>query len=380
MNNTKRILILTASAGYGHRSAADSIIHALQEQNSQHAIEIFDTWSLLPGWQHWVYTKGYVLAGRLTPNFYRWLYQKIVNNPAFLKRIKKGFVKNARDLKKFTKRFNPDVVVATHAHGAGIAHHLKDRFGQNFKLIYAYTDYHAHNLLRYDAVDLYCLPAESVARDLNTLGVSHERLAVTGVPVRQEFGARIKQSEARRQLGLDPSRFTILLMRGGHAIGANWMGQVLKLIHQNKLAANVIAVTGTNEGLEDRLNRIVSKYSSLAPATSAQVVGFSKEIPIFLAAADVYVGKPGGLSLSEALTTGRPLIVGKGMPGTEDGNLTFIQKEKIGFHAETPQEVIKHLRYLSDNKEALRVYKKRARRLGQPYAAQTIAKNIDGIV
>ncbi|MFC1632791.1 glycosyltransferase [Patescibacteria group bacterium] len=380
MNTPKRILVLTASAGYGHRSAANSIIDALKEENPNYEIEIFDTWSLLPAWQHWIYTKGYVLAGRLTPDFYRFVYRTIVNSPRHLKSVKNGFLKNARGLNKYTKRFNPDVVVATHAHGAGIAHHLKEHFKHDFKLVYAYTDYHAHNLLRYDAVDLYCLPAESVADELNALGVPRENIAVTGVPVRREFGAYIKQSDARKQLGIDPGRFTVLLMRGGHAIGSSWMSQVLKLAHQKQLAVNIIAVTGTNEILEDRLNRLVSKYSPAAHNTSVQVVGFSKDIPLFLAAADVYVGKPGGLSLSEALTVGRPLIVDSGMPGTEDGNLEFVKREKIGLKAENPRDVINHLRYFSDNKDKLKEYKKRAHRLGQPQAAQNIAKNIDGII
>ena len=46
---------------------------------------------------------------------------------------------------------------------------------------------------------------------------------------------------------------------------------------------------------------------------------------IYLRAADIVVGKPGGISVAEALACGRPLLATRSLGGQEGFNIDFLR-------------------------------------------------------
>ena len=78
-------------------------------------------------------------------------------------------------------------------------------------------------------------------------------------------------------------------------------------------------VCGRNEALQGRTNRDVKKLTRRS-AVSFTLLGFTTEMDELMAAADLYVGKPGGLTTSEALSKGLPMVVINPIPGQEERN------------------------------------------------------------
>ena len=81
------------------------------------------------------------------------------------------------------------------------------------------TDFDVHALWVHSHVDRYCVANEEVAFRLADRGVPRERISVTGIPVMPQFSAPLDRAICARELGLEPEKFTVLMMAGGAGVG-----------------------------------------------------------------------------------------------------------------------------------------------------------------
>jgi len=133
---------------------------------------------------------------------------------------------------------------------------------------------------------------------------------VTGIPVAGRFRAELDRAAARRQLGLDARAPVVLIMGGGWGLGVAEMARSALATSIPGLA--VLAVCGAN----------ACAYDALAGESPARLrtFGFVEDVAPLIAAADLVVSKPGGVTTSETLALGRPLLLTRGLPGHEDRN------------------------------------------------------------
>ena len=107
-----------------------------------------------------------------------------------------------------------------------------------------------------------------------------------------------------------------------------------------------------------------------------QLIGFSDQIPRYMAAADLIVGKPGGLTTSEALAAGLPFAVVNPYPLQEESNATYLLEHGVGFRIE-PLTVfnykVKH--FLQDVTKRQNM-QRLALALAQPDAAHKIIQSV----
>jgi processive 1,2-diacylglycerol beta-glucosyltransferase len=274
-----------------------------------------------------------------------------------------------RSLVRIVEREAPDAVVCTHFLPVEA---LSPRRGQGRLRVPLYcviTDFTAHPLWAYPHVDRYFVASDSVADELHGHGVPRERIEVTGIPVDPRFARPIGHAAACERFGLDPGRPTVLVMGGGSGVGP--MADLARRLAALAAAPQVVVVCGTNARLQREVNALPE-----ARAGRVHALGFTTQVDALLEAAEIVVSKAGGLTCSEALVKGTPLIVFRPTPGQEVRNAQYLEAGGAAVHAPTAESVAATAaRWLGDPAERSRVHES-ALRLARPHAAEVIAAHV----
>ena len=181
---------------------------------------------------------------------------------------------------------------------------------------------------------------------------------------------RLKDNQdARRELELDPdpSRLTVLIMSGGFGWGP--VEQALEVVLSLPERVQAAVICGRNEGLRRKLAHRVRGMED-----RIKISGFTDRVDLFMAAADVMVGKSGGLTTSEAMARGLPMIVFRPIPGQEERNCDFLQETGAGVRVYDYEEL--HFRLMSYlmHPEHLEVMRAAAGRIGRPKSSHDVAR------
>lgn len=263
-------------------------------------------------------------------------------------------------------RYDPDVVVATQMYPAALLAHLKKK--QHFKHIPSVgviTDFGLHTAWVRPQTDFYCVACDELADALMEEGVSRSRIRTTGIPLMPAFRHLPEEQAARRQLGLDVNRRTVLVTGGQYGIGIVKPVAGLLCSHPGYQ----ILVTSSASARETRkLRDLESQYPN-----QLQVFGWVEDMSTLLCAADVVVGKPGGLSVSETLACGRPFLATCSLGGQERHNVEYLRRYGMGDLIDLEQLPSVLERLFSPGGD-LAYIKRRAYRLGKRDGAAKIAQ------
>jgi processive 1,2-diacylglycerol beta-glucosyltransferase len=192
---------------------------------------------------------------------------------------------------------------------------------------------------------------------------------VIGIPVRRAFASEANGGALRSRslagLGLDPGRFTVLMMVGAEG-SPRALASVARLVEMD-IEAQVVVVCGHNHGLRREVERLRSRVSLRA-------LGFVEHVADLMRSADVLVTKAGGLTLAEAFCCGVPVVVYDVLPGQEAGNLEYVRRQGAAIHASSPRRLPRIVAELFAEPPRRAQLAARGRRLAQPDAAeQTVA-------
>jgi processive 1,2-diacylglycerol beta-glucosyltransferase len=263
----------------------------------------------------------------------------------------------------FLDEFEPDAVISTFPVAGGVVADIKE----NRPLVSAtvVTDYGVHRTWLHPATDLYFVACKEVRDDLVVRGIPYERTVVSGIPIHERFSVPLEKPECRSELGL-ADRFTVLLTSI-----AGTPGDVKDLIAQMlRLGVQIAAVAGHSERLKRRLEGAASGNELL------RVYGFVEDMHKMMKAADVIVGKAGGLTVSESLAMGLPLIIYNPVPGQEIYNVDFIVNYGAGLLSRDEEDVVEKVRFLSAHPGRLAQMAANAATIGTPSAAQTVCERV----
>jgi processive 1,2-diacylglycerol beta-glucosyltransferase len=218
------------------------------------------------------------------------------------------------------------------------------------------TDYAAHAVWAEPGIDAYCVAPGPAKEQLVRHGVPRERIRTTGIPVRGAFG-RVSPVTHRSD-----SPLRVLVTSGAFGVGP--VGRVLCSFARVR-DVELTIVCGDNAALERRVRALCATC-----APSARVIGFEPDMPSRFAEADVVVGKPGGLTASECLAAGRPLVMVGAVPGQETRNQEFLEQADaaIALRPEQVGPTLAALRAVG----ALEPMARRARQIGRPWAADRV--------
>lgn len=370
-----RIAIVACTGGAGHLRAAQALVATAQQQRLKAEVASWDVLSFTPPWFRTLYAGSYLEAVNRAPEIWGYLYERTERHPHHNPALIRAFDRINYDAYwRALKEFQPDAIVCTHfLPYLSIAPRLaKDR---RRPLIAAVTtDFDVHRLWIDPAVDRYYVFHEESRFLLAAKGVATERIAVAGIPVMPEFSSRVRAATARHTLGLHPLRRTVLVVAGGFGMGkivdiAKAAAEALGSIRNQR--SNLVVVCGRNEAALNRVRRL-----SPRPNVDLRAVGFVDNMHEWMDAADLLVSKSGGLTSSEALAKGLPMLIVDPIPGQESRNADLIVEHGAGWKASS----LDHLRYklgqVLCDPGVLRKAARQASRLGRPRAAETILHDV----
>mgnify|MGYP006293777995 CR=1 FL=1 len=366
MTQTRRVLILTADAGLGHRSAAKAIAKALTQQHGD-AIEVHitnplqdeDVPSLLQEAQ-----SDYDRVVRESPRLYRAGFE-MVDTPAMASVMQRVIAAAVNDVVRDLRHTHaPHVIVSTYPSYQG----LLDTQSLEAPYVVVITDLTTiHHAWFHPKIDLCIVPTEAGQRRALKAEVPAEHIEIIGIPVDPTLAESRDRRALRTELGWDPDATTLLAVGGKRVIG---LEEVLQVLNHAGFPLQLALVAGNNDNLYRRLQETQWHQPT-------RVYGFVDNMPELLHASDAILCKAGGLIVSEALAAGLPLLLVNALPGQERGNAEFVIEGGAGVLLDGPMDVLETLtHWLADGERVLTNLSLRARELGTPEAAIEIAHRV----
>jgi processive 1,2-diacylglycerol beta-glucosyltransferase len=327
------VLLLSASTGNGHMSAARAVEEELTRRGHQAAtVDVLDHTGR--GFKNW-YRGGYETLVKRRPGLWGRLYR------ASDRRLLAFYFQTGLDLvfvgrmRRFFERERPDWAVCTHSLPQPTLARWRRRFP--FRLAVVMTDLYPQLMWLRGKPDRFFVPTEWTAAKLaQRLPSAAGKTTVTGIPVASAFRPATDRAAAREEAGLDPCLPTVLVTSGG--IGAGPVPSALQTLASRLERAQVVVVAGRNAELEARV-AAMSRTSPLRIEPRGHVA--TEDMARLMRACDVLVGKPGGLTTYEAMACGAPFVVYGPMviPGQEEANAAFLVESGIAVRAGDPEEL-----------------------------------------
>ena len=353
----KRILILTASYGEGHNSAARGIGQGLacvgaaaEVATHDLFIETYGAWnellrkSYLALINRWPRSWGYV---------YRWLDRKEQFEPDFRK-----FHRLRAHLRALLTKFKPDIVVSVFP---AYPYLLQQIVGcePGWRNIVVVTDSITVNAIWYRcSPDYFLVPNEESADVIRAAGIDSARVKVFGFPVSPRFA---QFREETREPGTNGRR-VVYMINPATLRAVELVRQLLQL------DIDLTVTVGRN----DKLDRAVRAAAGPRPI---QIFGWTDQLPQILCRSHVLIGKAGGATVQEAIAAACPMIINHIVSGQEEGNAQLIAENNAGAIARSNAEVVSQItRAFAHDAQEWREWKQNIGRLSRPRASLEIAE------
>jgi len=368
-----KVLILSASVGAGHVRAAQALETAFVRMAAAREVRHIDTLDFTNKAFRRVYAQSYIDMVNKMPEVLGWLYDHL-DKPWKNERLRLAFSKlNTRPFRKMLEQEQPDIAVCTHFLPEEIIAWLKAEGRMDCPLAVAVTDFDVHSMWLCRPVEHFFVALDETRVHMEELGIEPHRISVTGIPIDPVFAMRKDKIEMRRRHGLDPDRTTILLSAGGFGVGPieHLVTSLLKMRHP----AQVIAVCGRNEELKATLDSLVA---GLAPDATVRVrpIGYTTEMDEYMAASDILLGKPGGLTTSEALAKGLVFVIVNPIPGQEERNSDHLLEGGVAIRCNNLPVLAWKIDNLLDDPARFAAMQARAKALGRPDSAGQVVQRL----
>jgi processive 1,2-diacylglycerol beta-glucosyltransferase len=364
MSKPTRVLIVSASTGNGHLRAGEALKAAARVYQPNWRVEHLDVLTLAPRWLRLAYGGGFELlaarAPRVWGGIYRWS-----DGPAG-DRARWGAVAERtvfRSFRRLLMQGGWDLCLCTHFLPAQLA---AGRSGMPpFALVV--TDYSLHRYWTQPRVRRYFVPTDDFAAEVRAR-IPNSVVGVTGIPVDPAFEQPLAQADARRLMGLNPGRPVITLMGGGLGLGIE--ENLEQLLESGVDEAQILVICGRNASVRERLEQ-------RALPDRVHVVGFVSGIERIFSASDIVVTKPGGLTSSEAIAMGRPLLLTRPLPGHERANAAILERMGAAVFAESASQLREKVFEVFREPGRLAALTSGARAAGRPAAARSVLQHIE---
>jgi len=373
MKMKPRVLLLSATSGAGHVRAAQALEKALLARGDCE-VEHIDALQHVSRLFQRAYDKAYISMVRRAPELMGVLYER-TDQPWLHQRRRLALDRlNTGPMIRLLKRVQPDLCVATHFLPAEIIAWLIAKRKLRARNAIVVTDYDVHAMWLCRTVDRYYVAIEEAAEYLARIGVPREKLRVTGIPIDPLFAVPMNRSDARKQLGLDPNATVILISAGGYGIGP--VEQLVKDLLALQRPWEIVAVAGKSEKTRKHLEELAKQAGKLSTgAPRLCPVGFTTEMDKYMAAADLMVGKAGGLTTSEALARGLPMALIEPIPGQEGRNADHLLEAGAAIRCNNLPAASWKIAALLDDSAKFARMREAAKNLGRPSAAAAIAED-----
>jgi len=309
-----KVLVLSLPTGGGHLSTGKAIAKYMASRG--HEAKMIDVYKYINPLLSGGIEKGYLASTKFVPNMYGKCYRIAERSYSYDKFhiLKAANSIMTKKFAKYMRYYKPDAVIATHVLAAHLIDALDDDILQEVTTIGIITDYTIHPFWDETCLDYYITASELLTCQAAKKNIPLKKIKSFGIPIDQKFAVKIDKNEARNVIGIE-NKPTVLVMSGSMGFG-----KVLKHIKElDKLQMDfqMIVVCGNNKTLK-------RKVEELETSKKIYCYGFVDNVDVLMDASDCVITKPGGLTVSEGLAKGMPLILINPIPGQEDRNVEFL--------------------------------------------------------
>jgi len=355
-----KFLVLSASHGEGHNTAARNVRDAILSESPHAEVRVMDLFRVaLPHLNHWIQRCYSLAINRFT---FLW---KI----AFLAFDRKGTVEAALPFFEFVRRelnrqievLGPDIIVSTYPLYSFLIRRVREHSeAARVPLVTIVTDSTIVNSVwyRYPS-DAFVVADASTARVLSSRGVAFEKIHVLGFPVSLDFENIVPLPQST------PPPWKILFLPS------------TRVTHSLRVARLLLALPDIYLTiLSGKHPRVAETIRTRLNSERLRIFSWTEQVPRLLASHHLFIGKAGGAITQEAIAAQCPVVVSHFVPGQEEGNIRLIEGAKIGTLAARSVANVGDavFRAFSENAILWKFWKKNIAKVGYPSASRRIAK------
>ncbi len=371
----KKILIFYASFGGGHLSAANSIKQCIDENFEGYETSLVDCLLYVNKPINKISTIAYKEMAKKFPWAWGEVYSHSQRGPmAHISSTANNLM--AKKLLKLLREYAPDVVISTHPFGSQMVSYLKRKALVDCKLATIMTDFAPHEqwLVGKEQVDYFFVSHEKMRQELIDDNIPAEKVFATGIPISKRFLMTYDRAQVMNSFNLNLDKKVILLFGGGEfGLGREQTLKILKSFITHSTQHQIVAISGKNEKMKESFEKLVEELHS---ENMVRVLPYTTQVPELMSIADFVVTKPGGLTSTESLVSGLPMVLINPIPGQEEENAQFLESAGVGIWLHSKENYDEIITELLNDENKLNQMRKNTELLAKKNSTMDICKTI----
>lgn len=355
-----KLLVMSVRAGYGHHSTGKAVME--QFAKNGYECEMLDIFDYINRHLGNSIQDGYLLSTKYLSEAYGRVYDRMTKKDEPYDKFSIASALSAlvsKKLERYVEEYNPDVIIGTHSYAGVVMSILSRRGIVTCPTIGIVTDFTVHPFWESTFLDYYVIPDMLLSYEMKKKGISEEKLLPLGIPIGGRFAEKISQKEARNALKIGNKKTVLVMM------GSMGYGNIKKtLIEMDGYDADfqILCVCGSNKRAKADIDEYMWRKS-------VYTYGFVDNVDVMMDASDFIISKPGGLTTSETLAKGLPMITMNPLPGQEDRNLNFLVNNGAAIMVNDTYTISEALHQLLSCEWRDKLLRESVKRLGKPNAA-----------
>lgn len=362
-----KAIIITTPLGNGHNSVASAISDYLAEQQVENIV--LDIYEYIQPLFKEIISKGFNLSMKsitlvkdLASDLYDLNEKRDLTSDYSINNLKNQML--ASRLNKFITEYQPDLVICTQVYAAQIVDVLKEKGDLKALAVGVITDFTVQTYWGDVEHFEYIVVADvQLSYQLKKRNITWERVLPLGIPIAEKYAYKIGKEEACSRLELPADRKNVLIMGGGMGFGN--MEKYIEEIDQSPLDLQMLVVCGNNKSL-------YKKLQGMTTIKPMKVFGYVDYIELLMDAADCILSKPGGITVSETLVKGLPLIMVDQLPGVEDRNVEFLLNNGAAVYATKTFSIAEALQLVLESPARRQTLQAAMSSLAKPHSAKRL--------
>lgn len=372
-----KILILSASTGAGHMKTSHAVENYFQKNDIE--TKVVDVFKYISPLLDKTVNQGYKHLVEKLPNLFNAAYN-FSNNKRNSYIIYKINSVISKKLLPLIENFKPNAIISTHPFTTGMVSNLIKKSKIFCQLLCIMTDYTPHITWIHEKVNAYIVSNESMIKPMIRMGVDEKIIHPIGIPIENSFYIKKSRNEILSKIDFNINTPTILMMAGSFAV--NNIVNIYKNLLKIDKKIQIIIITGKNpklyktikkivyneENLYNIMKKSVLKYISNTKkikflkkifdkndeilTKKTKILYYTNEVHNYMKIADIIITKPGGLTITEAIASGLPMVLFSG-PRQEEENANFLISRNMAIMFEIEKNGFCNVSELLNNKQKL---------------------------
>lgn len=367
----KRILIFYGAYGGGHLAAASAIKGYIDANYPECETRMIDCVEYINKYLNKVSTTAYKEMAKKAP----WIWKKVYNNSEHGALSKVSSASNklmAKKLNHVLQEFKPDLVISTHPFSNQMCTNLKKNKKISCKIATVLTDMAIHSqwIIDSDYIDYFFVANHEMKNAMFDRGIAEFKIFVTGIPLSERFKEKFDRNAVCAEFGLSSEKSTVLFFAGGEfGLGRKRTSLVFRALIRLFKNCQIVAISGRNKKMNLKFKKLVEAYHV---GDRVKVLDYTNKVPELMSISNIVVTKPGGLTTTESLVSGLPIIVINPIPGQEEENADFLVRHGVAVWIKKEDNVARVLKGLYRHPEEVDKMRENVKALAKPDSTKNI--------